>query len=117
MPKANISSREAIYRVADRQHIDFVVTESLRWLSGDIGGWFFVFGFCVTVSLVSTRRGGIVAEAPPVADEARRGWPVVKIARRPKPKKRFWEPQEGLTFAQSSAKVTKSALYHHRPKV
>ena len=81
---------------------------------------------------------GIVAEAPPVADEARRGWRSGQNPSALQSGKGFWEPQEGMTFpfifsfskivslvsarrrgvtfAQSSAKVTKSALCAFSPK-
>ena len=81
---------------------------------------------------------GIVAEVPPVADEARRGWRSGQNPSALQAGKGFWEPQEGMTFpfifsfskivslvsarrrgvtfAQSSAKVTKSALCGEKPK-
>ena len=48
-------------------------------------------------SLVSAQGAGIVAEAPPVADEVRRGWRSGQNRSAPQAE-RFWEPQEGLTF-------------------
>ena len=43
-------------------------------------------------------RKGIVAEVPPVADEARRGWRSGQNPSALQAGKGFWEPQEGMTF-------------------
>ena len=41
---------------------------------------------------------GIVAEVPPVADEARRGWRSGQNPSALQAGKGFWEPQEDVTF-------------------
>ena len=43
-------------------------------------------------------RKGIVAEVPPVADEARRGWHSGQNLSALQAGKGFWEPQEDVTF-------------------
>ena len=64
--------------------------DRLRWMSFDYP---FRRGFYILA-----RRAGIVAEAPPVADEARRGWRSGQNRSALQADKRFWEPQEGKLF-------------------
>ena len=50
------------------------------------------------MSFSRSSREGIVAEVPPVEDEARRGWRSGQNPSALQAGKGFWEPQEGMTF-------------------
>ena len=55
-------------------------------------------------------RYGIVAEAPPVSDEARRGWRSGQNRAALQAEKRFWEPQEDVTFVGCDKSKQKHAF-------
>ena len=71
--------------------------------------------FCeANTSFSLSSPDGIVAEAPPVADEARRGWRSGQNRSALQADKRFWEPQEGKLFPVTEKQPKRDDFLVHK---